>query len=87
MFVSSDGRCPVSRKPRRLRAEISKGENIVAVRLQERELTAVFIKGVVGGLREVLEEPDVSLDISIVGSGRFGAGFALKEFAKLAGIE
>ncbi len=86
MFVVSDGRRPVSRKPRRPRVEISKGENIVVVRFRARGLTAALIKCVVGGLREVLKEPDVPLDISIAGSGRFGTGFALKEFAKLAEI-
>ena len=87
MFVSSDGRHPVSRKPGRLCAEISKGESIVAVHFQERESTAALIKGVVDGLREVLKEPGVLLDISIAGSGHFGTGFALKEFAKLAATE
>jgi hypothetical protein len=70
-----------------IRIEIGEGENTVTVRFQEREVTAAIIEGVVNSLREVLKEPDASLNIAIADGIHFDTGFALKEFAKLAGIE
>jgi len=70
-----------------VRIEIGEGENTVTVRFQEREITAAIIEGVVNSLREVLKETDAPLNIAIADGVRFGTGFALKEFAKLAGIE
>ncbi len=67
--------------------EIGEGENTVTVRFQEREVTAAIIEGVVNSLREVLKEPDAPLNIAIADGVHFDTGFALKEFAKLAGIE
>ena len=40
-----------------------------------------------GWLRDVLKEPDAPLNIAITDGIAFDTGFALKEFAKLAGIE
>jgi len=70
-----------------VRIEIGEGENTVTVRFQEREVTAVIIEGVVNSIREVLNEPDASVNIAIAEGIQFNTGFALKEFAKLAGIE
>jgi hypothetical protein len=42
---------------------------------------------VVNSLRDVLKEPDAPLNIAIADGIAFDTGFALKEFAKLAGIE
>ncbi|MDD3554381.1 MAG: DUF499 domain-containing protein [Deltaproteobacteria bacterium] len=69
-----------------VRVEIGEGENTVTVRFQEREVTAAIIEGVVNSLREVLKEPNAPLTIVINGV-HFDTGFALKEFATLAGIE
>lgn len=70
-----------------VRVEIGEGENTVTVRFQEREVTAVVIEGVVNSLREVLGEPEALINIAIADGVQFDTGFALKEFAKLAGIE
>ena len=70
-----------------VRVEIGEGENTVTVRFQEREVTAAIIEGVVNSLREILREPDAPLNITIADGVQFDTGFALKEFAKLAGIE
>ncbi len=59
----------------------------MTVRFQEREVTAAIIEGVVNGLREVLGEPEALINIAIADGVHFDTGFALKEFAKLAGIE
>lgn len=70
-----------------VRVEIGEGENTVTVRFQEREVTAAIIEGVVNSLRDVLKEPDAPLNIAIANGIAFDTGFALKEFAKLAGME
>jgi len=67
--------------------EIGEGENTVTVRFLEREVTAAMIEGLVNSLREVLKEPDAPLNIAISNGVHFDTGFALKEFARLAGIE
>lgn len=70
-----------------VRVEIGEGENTVTVRFQEREVTAAMIEGVVNSLREVLGEPEALINIAIADGVQFDTGFALKEFAKLAGID
>ena len=70
-----------------VRVEIGEGENTVTVRFQEREVTAAIIEGVVNSLRDVLGEPEALINIAIADGVQFDTGFALKEFAKLAGIE
>lgn len=70
-----------------VRIEIAEGENTVTVRFQDREVTASIIEGVVNSLRDVLGERDAQVNITIRNGVRFDTGFALKEFAKLAGIE
>ncbi|MFC4487883.1 hypothetical protein, partial [Tepidiphilus baoligensis] len=70
-----------------VRIEIGEGENTVTVRFQEREVTAAMIEGVVNSLREVLNEPEALVNIAITEAIQFDTGFALKEFAKIAGVE
>ncbi|MBL8298151.1 MAG: DUF499 domain-containing protein [Rhodanobacteraceae bacterium] len=70
-----------------VRIEIGEGENTVTVRFNEREVTAAIIEGATNSLRDVLGEPDAPLSIAIADGIAFDTGFALKEFAKLAGIE
>lgn len=70
-----------------VRIEIGEGENTVTVRFQEREVTAAMIEGVVNSLREVLNEPEALVNIAIAEGIHFDTGFALKEFAKIAGVE
>ncbi|HEJ5604179.1 TPA: DUF499 domain-containing protein [Pseudomonas aeruginosa] len=70
-----------------VRIEIGEGENTVTVRFQERQVTAAVIEGVVNSIREVLKEPEALVNIAIADGVHFDTGFALKEFAKLAGIE
>lgn len=70
-----------------VRIEIGEGENTVTVRFQEREVTAAMIEGVVNSLRDVLGEPEALVNIAIAEGIQFDTGFALKEFAKIAGVE
>ena len=70
-----------------VRIEIGEGENTVTVRFQEREVTAAMIEGVVNSLRDVLGEPEALVNIAIAEGIHFDTGFALKEFAKIAGVE
>ncbi|MDW8479207.1 MAG: FN3 associated domain-containing protein [Xanthomonadales bacterium] len=70
-----------------VRIEIGEGENTVTVRFQEREITAAMIEGVVNSIREILNEPDAMVNIAIADGIQFDTGFALKEFAKIAGVE
>ncbi|MBG6817109.1 DUF499 domain-containing protein [Pseudomonas aeruginosa] len=70
-----------------VRVEIGEGENTVTVRFQERQVTAAVIEGVANSIREVLKEPEALVNIAIADGIHFDTGFALKEFAKLAGIE
>jgi hypothetical protein len=70
-----------------VRIEIGEGENTVTVRFQEREITAAMIEGVVNSLRDVLGESEALVNIAIAEGIQFDTGFALKEFAKIAGVE
>ena len=70
-----------------VRIEIGEGENTVTVRFQEREITAAMIEGVVNSLRQVLNEDQAPVAITIADSIQFDTGFAAKEFARLAGLE
>lgn len=70
-----------------VRIELGEGENTVTVRFQDREVTAAQLEGVINGIREVLNEPEALVNIAIADGIHFDTGFALKEFAKLAGVE
>lgn len=70
-----------------VRIELGEGENTVTVRFQEREVSAAQLEGVINGIRDVMSEPEALVNITIADGIHFDTGFALKEFAKLAGIE
>ena len=70
-----------------VRIEIGEGENTVTVRFQEREVTASMIEGVVNSLRQVLNETEAPVAITITDGIQFDTGFAAKEFARLASLE
>jgi len=70
-----------------VRIEIGEGENTVTVRFQEREVTAAMIEGVVDSLRQVLNETQAPVAITIADGIQFETGFDVKEFAKLVGVE
>ncbi|MBY5501272.1 DUF499 domain-containing protein [Rhizobium leguminosarum] len=70
-----------------VRIEIGEGENTVTVRFQERAVTAAMIEGVVNSLREVLQEDQAPVAITISDGIQFENGFAVKEFAKIAGLD
>ncbi|MEN8129908.1 MAG: anti-phage-associated DUF499 domain-containing protein [Pseudomonadota bacterium] len=70
-----------------VRIEIGEGENTVTVRFQEREITAAMIEGTVNSLREVLNETQAPIIITINDGIQFENGFGAKDFADLAGIQ
>jgi hypothetical protein len=70
-----------------VRIELGSGENTVTVRFQEREVTASVMEGVITSLRDVLGEPEALVNIAVADGISFDTGFALKEFAKLVGLE
>ena len=72
---------------RGVRIELDEGENTVAVRFNEREVTAAVMEGVVEGLRKVLQENQAPVTIMITDGIRFDTGFELKEFARIAEIQ
>lgn len=59
----------------------------MTIRFQEREVTAAMIEGVVNNLRQVLDEDQAPVAITIANGIQFDTGFAAKEFARLVGIE
>jgi len=70
-----------------VRIEIGEGENTVAIRFGERQVTATMIEQTVDSLRELLNEADASVTVKVSDGIAFENGFEAKEFAKLAGIE
>jgi len=70
-----------------VRIEIGEGENTVTVRFQEREITATMIEGTVNSLRDVLQETQAPVAITVSDGIQFESGFEAKEFAKIAGME
>ena len=70
-----------------VRIELGEGENTVAIRFNEREVTASVMDGVVEALRQVLQEDQAPVTIMITDGIRFDTGFELKEFARIAGIQ
>lgn len=65
---------------------LGEGENAVQVRFNERKLTAAAIETAIRGLRQALGDDQAAVQILIRGGVSFGDGFALKEFAEVAGI-
>ena len=70
-----------------VRIEIGEGENTVGIRFGERQLTAAMIEKTVNSLREVLNEADAQVTLSIKDGVEFESGFEAKEFAKIVGVE
>jgi hypothetical protein len=66
---------------------LGEGESAVQVRFNERELTAAAIETAIRGIRAALGDEQAAVQILIKGGVSFGDGFALKEFAEVAGIE
>ena len=66
---------------------LGEGENAVQIRFNERELTAAAIETAIRGMRDALGEEQAAVQVLIRGGISFGDGFALKEFAELAGVE
>lgn len=70
-----------------VKIEIGEGENTVMVRFHERKITAAMIEGTINSLREVLQEDQAAVSVSILDGIEFDNGFDAKEFARLAGVE
>ena len=66
---------------------LGEGENAVQIRFNERKLTAAAIEIAIRGIRAALGDEQAAVQILIKGGATFGDGFALKEFAEVAGIE
>jgi len=66
---------------------LGEGENAVQIRFNERELTAAAIETAIKGIRQALGDERAEVQILIKGGVSFGDGYALKEFAELAGVE
>ena len=66
---------------------LGEGESAVQVRFNDRELTAAAIETAIRGIRAALGDEQAAVQILIKGGVSFGDGFALKEFAEVAGIE
>ena len=66
---------------------LGEGENAVQIRFNERELTAAAIETAIRGIRAALGDEQAAVQVIIKGGITFGDGFALKEFAEVAGIE
>ncbi len=65
---------------------LGEGENAVQIRFNERELTAAAIETAIRGIRSALGDEQAAVQILIKGGASFGDGFALKEFAEVAGV-
>jgi hypothetical protein len=65
---------------------LGEGENAVQIRFNERELTAAAIETAIRGMREALGEKQAAVQVLIRGGIQFRDGFALKEFAEVAGV-
>jgi hypothetical protein len=66
---------------------LGEGENAVQIRFNERELTAAAIETAIKGIRQALGDERAGVQILIKGGVTFADGYALKEFAELAGVE
>ncbi len=66
---------------------LGEGETAVQVRFNDRELTAAAIETAIRGIRAALGDEQAAVQVLIKGGVTFGDGFALKEFAEVAGIE
>lgn len=69
-----------------VRIELGEGENTVSVRFSEREVTAAIMEGVVNALRQLLNETQSPVSITIAEGIYFATGFDAKEFLKITGF-
>ncbi len=65
---------------------LGEGESAVQIRFNDRELTAAAIETAIRGIRAALGDEQAAVQILIRGGVSFGDGFALKEFAEVAGF-
>jgi len=65
---------------------IGEGEMAVQIRFNDRPLTASAIEAAINGIRQALGDPQAGVQILIRGEVSFPDGYALKEFAEVAGI-
>jgi hypothetical protein len=70
-----------------VKIEIGEGENTVTIRFQERKITAAILEGTINSLREVLDEAQAAVSVTIADGVEFDNGFDAKEFARIAGID
>lgn len=66
---------------------IGAGEQAVQVRFNDRAVTPMMLEKAIAALREMLEEPDALVQLTIRDGAAFETGFDFKAFAELAGIE
>lgn len=67
--------------------QIGEGADTVSVRFQEREITAVTIEKAIEGIRSALGNAEEAVTVTIKSGARFDSGMAIKDFAKVSGIE
>jgi len=65
---------------------VGEDEQAVQVRFNDRVVDPKMLKRVIGALRENINEPNALVQVNIRNGANFGAGFDLKAFAELAGI-
>lgn len=65
---------------------IGEGEMAAQIRFNDRPLTASAIEAAINGIRQALGDPQAGVQILIRGGVSFPDGYALKEFAEVAGI-
>jgi hypothetical protein len=66
---------------------IGEGETAAQIRFNDRALTAAAIEAAIGGIRAALGDPQGAVQVLIKGGVRCGDGYALKEFAAIAGVD
>jgi hypothetical protein len=70
-----------------VRIQIGEGENTVMIRFGEREISAAMIEGAINSLRQVLNENQALVSVTVNSGVAFESGFDAKEFSTLSGIE
>lgn len=70
-----------------VRINIGEAENTVMIRFGEREISAAVIAGAINSLRQVLNEDQAIVSVTVNNGATFESGFDVKEFSKLSGIE
>ena len=70
-----------------VRIETGEGENTITIRFQGRKVTATIIEGVINSIRDIFQEDQTPVSMTISDGIEFETGHAAKEFARIAGIE